>query len=230
MLYLFLGPDITRAKEKAHKTAKGCEVVRVGEGGVSIEEGLEALKAVGLFSPQIALICDRLFESGHGETFIETHRDELVLVPAPVFIIEPSLTAAQKKLFPKKTLIEEFETKNVSTSQPPNVFSLTDSFLAGDRKKSWLTYRSLIDAGIPPEEIHGVLSWAVRSTLISLRTETPEEAGLKPFVYNKSKRAGEKMGYEKVAALSRNLSSIYHRSRMGEGSLELFVENALLEG
>jgi hypothetical protein len=52
---------------------------------------------------------------------------------------------------------------------------------------------------------------------------------LKPFVYSKAKRAAERIGPEKAESLSRELVSLYHAARAGEGPLEDLLEAFLLK-
>ena len=227
MLYIFTGTDIGKAKARARELAEGYEVVVFGEGGEPIEKALGVLASHGLFVSVPALLFDRVRESEEGKHFLEEHAKILHESEALVFIIEPKLTATELKKFPSSAKKELFGVEEVTQPQP-NVFAFTDAFLLGDRKKAWIQYRTLISAGSSAEEIHGAMMWAVRSMLLSLKTSGPTEAGLKPFVYSKSKKFGEKMGIEKAEALSSSLISAYHRSRMGEGGLDLLLEDLLL--
>lgn len=226
MLYVFSG-DTKKAKEEAKKLSKKAEIVLFGEGGHLFLEAPSYLGS-GLFTKEVALIVDEPLETAEGRELLEKYGEELNKSENNVFVVISDLKVAEKKLFPRGTKFEKFESKTVKAPERPNMFAFTDAFLSGDKKKTWLGYRKLISSGISAEEIHGVLMWAIRSTLLSLKTNSAGEAGLKPFVYTKSKRAGEKLGEEKVENLSRELVAVYHRARAGEGEMELGLERMML--
>jgi hypothetical protein len=229
MLYVFTGSDTVTAKAEAKKLAQKAEMIIFGEGGEAFEQVPSYLVSRGLFTPEIALLIDRPLESVEGKALIGEYGDALQKATMPVWVITGPLTMADKKLFPKGAEFREYAPKEKKTYERPNVFGFTDAFLAGDKKKTWIGYQKLIREGVSAEEIHGALSWAVRGAFISLKTSSSSEAGLKPFVYTKSKRAGERLGEEKVAHYSRELVSVYHNARSGVGTMEQNLELFLLK-
>lgn len=228
MLYVFTGSDTARAKAEARTLAKGAEIVVFGEGGESFDRALQYSEARGLFAPKIVLLIDRPFENAEGKTLIEEGAEALHKADVSAFVITGPLSVTDKKLFPKGVDFKEFKAKGEQEYVRPNVFGFTDAFLAGDKKKTWILYQKLLSEGVAPEEIHGALMWAVRAALISAKTKSPVEAGLKPFVYTKSKRIAEKLGVSKVEQYSRDLVAAYHQARGGEGELGLNLELVLL--
>lgn len=226
MLYLFVGPDTPKAKARVRKDALG-EVVVVGDGGVSFEEAPILVSSQGLFSKRLTLLLDRPLQNAAGRALIAEHAELLHESSTDVYVVESELALADKKLFPKGVSVTEFGKK--VAEERPLPFTLADAFLAHDRKRAWIEYQKLRSAGISSEEIHGTLSWAVRSALIASKTKSPDEAGLKPFVYTKSRRAAEKLGLAQVEELSRKLVALYHRARAGEGDMALGIERLLLE-
>jgi len=229
MLYVFTGTNTAKAKAEARKLSKKAEMVMFGEGGEPFERAPSYLGSSGLFVPEVALIIDRPLETAEGKELIETHAEALHKASLSVFVIAPKLSVVEKKLFPKGVEFKEFESKGKVEYVRPNVFGFTDAFLAGNKKQMWIGYRKLLSEGVVVEEIHGALMWAVRSALISAKTKSATEAGLKPFVYTKSKRVAEKLGVEKIEQYSRELVGGYHRARMGDGNLEMNLEMLLLE-
>jgi hypothetical protein len=231
MLYIFTGSDTAAAKAEARKRSESHELVMVGEGGEPFENMMTYIGARGLFAPKVALMVDRMLETADGVTFLEQHAEALQDSDALVFLIEPDVSSSVLKnmrVVAKGLKVEEFEREGAVAEERPNVFAFTDTFMAGDKKHTWIGYRRLIESGISAEEIHGALMWAVRSALIAGKTRSVSESGLKPFVYDKSKRAAAKLGAIKVEEFSCNLVSIYHRSRAGEGEMEMLTEMLLL--
>lgn len=228
MLHILVG-DTAKAKKKAQTLSKGHEVVRFGEGGEPFESALGYLSARGLFSPKVALLFDRPLESPEGATFIEAHMKEFAAGDALTILVESSLPAALKKKIPKNASLEVFEEKHTDDTPLPSVFSLTDAFVSGDRKKTWVLYRTFIEEGVAPEEIHGALSWQVRALVLASKTNSAAESGLKPFVFTKAKRASARIPSEQAEQMSRELVSVYHRARKGEGELVDLLEMFLLK-
>ena len=226
MLHLFIGINTAAAKTRARKSVRG-EAVFFGEGAHAFETALTYLSSRGLFSENITLILDRPFETTEGKALLEAHAQALHESSVDVYVIETSLSAEQKKFFPKNATVEDFGKAEKEERLLP--FALSDAFMSGDRKNAWIEYQKLMSHGMTPEEIHGTLSWVVRSALLAAKTKSATEAGLKPFVYTKSKRVAEKHGIAHVEELSRRLVALYHSARAGEGALALLLESFLLE-
>lgn len=229
MLYVLTGSDTIKAKARALVLAKGFELVRFGDGGETFANVLGYLSSQGLFAPKVALLLDRPLDDTEGKLLLTEHAEQLAKGKALVLVIEPVLSAPTLKSLGKNATIERFEEKEKPQTPLPNVFALTDAFAAGDRKTSWMLYRRLIEAGSAPEEIHGALTWQARALVLASKSKSAEEAGLKSFVYGKAKRAGARLGEAGTVALSRELVSLIHKARSGEGGLGELLEAFLLK-
>jgi DNA polymerase III delta subunit len=229
MLYIFTGSDIRAAKAKILTLTKSHETVHFGEGAELFENALGYIGARGIFSSNIALVLDHPLDTKEGTTLFENHLGDFVESNVLIVIIQSTIPAALKKKIPKKANIESFDLPQKEELPLPSVFALTDSFIAGDRKKTWILYRKFMEEGSAPEEIHGALSWAVRSLVLAGKAKSAAEAGLKPFVYTKAKRNILRIPLEKAEELSRELVSLYHRARGGQGELEDLLEIFLLK-
>lgn len=238
MLHLFTGSDTAAAKAEARKRATGAEVVVLGEGGEPFERALGFLGALGLFSSAVALIIDRPLETPEGQELVRNYSKKFHESGVDVFIIQPETYSQvlknlgikkeeEREVFPQGVEIVEFGKKVTEERLLP--FGLSDAFMRGDRKNAWIEFRKLISAGAGIEELHGTLSWAVRSALIAAKTKSAKEAGIQPFVYTKSKRFAEKMGVPAVEEFSRRLVAVYHDARAGKADMELGVEKLILE-
>jgi len=64
--------------------------------------------------------------------------------------------------------------------------------------------------------------------VLATKTKSAEEAGMKSYPYGKAKAAAGRLGPAAAENLSRELVSLYHRSRAGEGPLEDLLEVFLL--
>ncbi len=226
MIHLLVGLDVVGAKAHARKEAVG-ELVLFGEHLESFENAPSYVSSQGLFSSEITLLLDRPLETPDGKTLIKKSAQMLHESDTAVFVVETALSVEDKKLFPKGVKTVDFGKKEAPFRPLP--FALSDAFLKNDRKNAWIEYQKLRLHGISLEEIHGTLSWGVRSTLLALKTKTPEASGMKPFVYSKSRRIGEQRGQKTIEALSRKLVAVYHQARAGKVDMGLGIEKLILE-
>lgn len=229
MLYVFTGDDTACAKQTARKRAQNSEIIFIGEDAVSYGDAPQYIGASGMFGEAPMLLVDRPFDTSDGKQFITEYGEELHKSSVSVFLITPKLSAVDKKLLPRGVKVETFEGVQATEPTRPNVFAFTDTFLSGDRKKAWIGYRSLLAAGISPEEIHGAMMWAVRSTLLAGKTTSASASGMKPFVFSKSKKVFDARGAAHMEDVSRRLVAVYHKARSGQGPLELGIEDMILE-
>lgn len=137
------------------------------------------------------------------------------------FVEEKVLKPLEKKL--KLEDSEFYKTQKVEKKTPSfNLFSLTDSLASGDKKNLWVLYQKALLAGVSPEEVVPILLWQLKTSVLALRSKTASEAGLKPFVYGKSKNGS----LEVVSKRYEDLLSIYHDARRGKNlkdGLEKFI-------
>lgn len=229
MLYILTGSDVKKVQARMAALVKGHEIVRFGEGGEAFSEVLSRIGARGLFSPKIALVLERPLDTAEGKALLVEHAKDFAEAEMPIVVIEPMLDAVTKKAVAKHTEMEEFDLKGKAETPAPSVFALTDAFASGDRKGAWILYRRLIENGSAAEEVHGALSWQARALVLASKTKSAAEAGLKPFVYSKAKRASTRLGEEGAESLSRELVHLLHDSRMGKGNLEDLLEVFLLK-
>ena len=229
MLLIFSGTDVARAKAEALTRARGREVVRVGEGGAPFSALAEYLAQRGLFQPKVALIVDRPLETAESK--------ELFLALAPlcaqsetlVIAIEPHLDAVSSKKLDGYGERETFDLPIKVEPELPSSFTLIDALQSGDRKRAWIVYRQLIDAGVSAEEIHGALAWSARAVVLAALTKTAVEAQMKPYPYGKAKAIATKIGAARAIARSEELVTLYHEARRGIGTLENMLEAYILK-
>lgn len=227
MLYVLIGDDFQKIKKRIAEIAKGCDIIRFGEGAEALSGAPATLDARGIFASKIALYLDKPFETVEGKDFFLSHAKAFANSEMPVIATTLSLDAESKKKIPKNASVETFEIKSTPV-EVGSTFALADAYLKGDRKQMWVLYRKFIEAGVSAEEIHGILSWQIRALVLTSKTSSAIEAGLKPFVYAKAKTALSRISIN-PEAVSRELVSIYHQARHGQGSLENLLEMFLLK-
>ena len=232
MIYFFHGTDAARAKQKIRKLtdallSKKPDAVYFYFDDQTLDSNfLEGIyKSTGLFSEHHIIVLDRVFYVLESKETIENMRDS-----EHVFILFEDTPQKEDLRYLQKNSekSEEFnEQKLDKKDSRKNLFALTDAVCSGDKKISWMLYRELIDSGTSAEEIQPMLFWQLKTMLMVSESKNAGEAGLKPFVFTKSRKGIEKHGKEKVRELSRKIVNALYDSRQGK-NLENELEKVLL--
>lgn len=110
-----------------------------------------------------------------------------------------------------------------------NMFSLSDAFGRRDRKQLWVLYQKALNEDVRPEEVHGIFFWQAKSMTLAQSTNSPEEANMKSFPYNKAKGFSKNFSGEELNSTLTKLVSIYHDSRRGIHDFDIALERFVLE-
>lgn len=109
-----------------------------------------------------------------------------------------------------------------------NIFALTDSIGARNKKDAWVLYQKALASGMVAEEIFWKITWYTKTLLTALRTKTAEEAGMKAYPYSKAKASLRNFKEGEIEKLSESLVVGYHQARRGEGEIDALIEKMLL--
>jgi len=143
--------------------------------------------------------------------------------------VEGALDTKTKKLFEVSAeKVWECESGKEITKEVFNTFALTDALLARNRGKAWVLYEEAKRKGVTPEEVHGVLWWQLKTMLLVSKTQSATEAGVKPFVYSKTKKGLVHFAQKEVEGLVQKLLDTYTQSRKGKIELSIGLEQFLL--
>lgn len=144
-----------------------------------------------------------------------------------VLVIEEKLLKADIEFYKKYTK-DITPCELVKKGSPvKSFFTLSDAIVARDKKKVWSEYRKAIDANATEEELAGLMFWALKNVLLVLSGATVTEAGLHPFVYQKTK--ANMSAWNKIDlhnALKALTETVHDSRRFGfdaEVSLEQFI-------
>lgn len=141
-----------------------------------------------------------------------------------VCMYNKSLTVQQKKLVAGIELVSCLSSKK---SDPEfNTFALTDALVARDKKNLWVLYQKARKQGVSEQEIVPILVWQLKTMVLVAKTSV-SESGLKPFVYNKTKKSLEKYSLSEIENLYTQFVSMYHGARRGS-VLHTDLERAIL--
>jgi hypothetical protein len=108
-----------------------------------------------------------------------------------------------------------------------NIFSLADALGERDRKKLWVLFQFALRQDISSEELAGVFFWQLKSMVVSRETKNANEAGVSPYVFQKSKRYNKNFSPEEELRMASKIVVLYHNAHRGlvdfEKGLEKFI-------
>ncbi len=239
MLYLYHG-DIQQAKDKVRRTIHALTqknpdalVVRVDAETFVHTSPVELLGSQGLFKSAYIIVVQGVLSEGNAETkracydavphFAESEH--------VVFMVEAALAAADiKKITPHttKSVVCTPRAQQKEASTFFNVFALSDALMVRDKKKLWRTIVSAHQQGIPCEEMHGVLFWAVKNLLIAHSASTATAAGMKAYPFQKARAALKHFSYDELTNMAHTLAQMPQRARGQNIPLHIYVERFAL--
>lgn len=231
MLYVFFGKDEVKVRERALAHIKKMAGPDAKATKVTAEEYAEGLlsdlaQGTSLFGGEEVILLDT---PSSDDLFAEAvERDIEILKDSTnhFVIIERNLLVAPKKLYGKYAEVME-EIASVMEERPNN-FALTDAFLDRDKKRLWLLLSEARARSESNEALVGLLFWQIKILRLVDRTSGPEEAGQKPFVYQKAKRALAKFKKGEIDRFSRELLELYHEGHQGKVDMGLALERWVL--
>lgn len=221
MLAVYFGNDTTAVRTAALRAAGTSHTTYEPD---TYEAGMlaNAVEGVSLFGGPEVFLLDTPSEKGDFAIDSERLLAEMASSAHRFIIIEKALLAPAKKKFGKHTdILEEFSKKAPERFNP---FTLTDALINRDKKNLWLLLQQARAAGLSDEELIGSLWWQLKTMRLVALTGSAEEAGMKDYPYNKTKRALGKYSSAETIALMTSLLAIYHQGHAGETDLSVALE------
>jgi DNA polymerase III delta subunit len=239
MIYLLYGSDTDKARAKLHdlvgslvKKKPDASHERLNDETFSADKLEELMGGMGLFSQKAIIEMINVFRNKDAkETVLENIKD--IGKSDNIFVfLEGELNKTDLAKFEKNSeKIQEFElkTKGEVKKEEFKIFSLTDAFGRRDKKMLWVLYTKAKMHDIAAEEIHGILFWQVKAVVQAAAAGSAKEAGLNPFVYQKSKAILQKYSLDEIKGISSKLVSMYHNARRGIHDFDVALEKFILE-
>lgn len=231
MLYAFFGTDTLKVRKEAlaflaDRTKDGGEVVTFTTQNFDGSTLIGAAGSTSLFGGTPCYLLDTPSESADVFTFVFEELETLAVSVNTFVIIEAGLLAADKKVLTKyATEMSEYVR---APGKAFNVFSLTDALARRDKRALWVLLMEAKREGFSEEEIIGTLFWQMKSLRLAARAGSAEEAGMKPFVYTKSRGALIKFKEGEIDAKARELVSLYHDGHRGVRDISIALEKWIL--
>lgn len=182
-------------------------------------------------SPQVSLLKDshNLFNEKHlilvSEVIFEDFSKDIgAYVASPHYFVfcVSSLSSLDKKKLEHVTIIDCVSLKKTKEF---NLFDISDAFISKNKKELWVLYQKSLREGVVPQKIISVLLWQIRVLYIVSQKEE-KEAGLKPFVVTKAKKALNSFSSQDLEQYMKELVSMYHDAKRGidlSNSFERFI-------
>jgi DNA polymerase III delta subunit len=194
MKYLIYGEDNIERQKEVDKIIdsflkKGLSILKMSDASFEEVGFLNEINSTDLFGDKKVLVLTHCLSTKDIKEFLEEKKKDIEETTTPIIFVESKFL---KKDFPsfKKAFekISEHKAKIVSSEKRFNTFGLVDAIISGDKKNSWLLFRGAIQENISVEEIINLLFWQYKTLLLVSSGGSAETLGMKPFVYNKSKK------------------------------------------
>lgn len=231
MLFTFYGTDIAHVRTAALKKlaelrGESGEAVTLPSDESSLSMLKDALGATSLFGGGGIYLLDTPSES---EVFFES---VLALMPEmnassnTFVLIEGSLKAGEIKKVEKDST--KAEKHDAGPKKEFNVFGMSDALASRDKKTLWILLQDAWRDGRTTEELIGTLFWQMKVLRLAEVAKSAEEAGQKPFVFDKAKRALKNFKPGEISSLSRSLVLLYHEGHGGTRNIDHALESWVL--
>ena len=193
MLYVFCG-DRFAARERSRAFVAACqkkrsaaEYIYLSSSGLS-QSLEELLVGQGLFEKKYIVFCDELLGDSSGGHLLG-HPSRYHESPHMFIVFEPSLSPSlEKQLSGVGAVVQRFaEKKDEGDSRA--LFGFTDVFCRGVPEKTLASFFSLVRRGESPSSLLTILLWQIRMLALVSSSSSASEAGVKPFVFSKTKKA-----------------------------------------
>ncbi len=169
----------------------------------------EAVFSQGLFGKSL-ILCFGLLADEDREKVIFRKLKTAGSVSNDIIFFEISLRKKTEEWLTKqKARVDRYDGKDKKTKNNGAAFSVADAVRIRDKKKAWLMLVSVLEQGIPPEQIHGAIRWQLKDLCL-------RDFGGGAYTKND------------LRALSSKLFRIYHDSHRGGLPLDLALEKFVL--
>jgi DNA polymerase III delta subunit len=226
MLFSYFGSDWKAVRAEKEKKISALREKGMTPTTLTEREGVDALReavsATSLFGARELYVLDTPSE--------EADFFEMVLDMLPAFresqntfiLREGSLTKTRADRVMKEST--EYAHHDARGEKEFNIFGLTDALLRRDRKSLWVELVRAREAGKSSEDMIGTLWWQLKVLRLIARSESVHETGLKPFVYEKGRRALREYTRDDIERLSQELLLLYHRGHGGRENIDHALE------
>ena len=188
----------------------------------------EWLSGHSLFTPKYIVQLSRLLEDAEvGKSALKKLKDFQSCDHVFIWIEGDVKKKDLEKIEKVAERVQNFEEIKKSAPRDTDLFDVANAIGERNTKKLWLLCVEKMKK-YSPEEVHGTLWWQVKSMAIAVKAKDAKESGLKPFVYNKSKKYAQNYSPEELENLLDAFYTSYHNARAGGLDMETGLEKICL--
>lgn len=198
MLYIYCG-ERYGAREYARAFADGCKKKSPNSEYIYFSSGFteetldDLLRRQGLFESKYIVFCNEVLSDSVCAKCIIENTKSYIDSQHMFIIFEPGLSTENEKYLTKKgAVIKKFH-KKIKQEGSHDIFSFVNVFLNQNKQKTLGAFYKLLLKNESAENVLNIMLWQVRMLVLVSKTKNAEEAGVKPFVYTKSKKALDKI-------------------------------------
>jgi hypothetical protein len=252
MIYLFYGDDNIKARGQALRTVEAGKKKHKDAGFFKLtpenfsENKLdELIGSQGLFCSAFIVLADNLCEEKEISEVLLKKLKEVKVSPNFFVFLEGKLNKKELETFKKNAdKVEEFAKPTRKLSKKEELaekgekidfFEFSNALGERNKKLLWTLYQDALAESVQSEEVHGIFFWQVKSMLSALKSAGATEAGLNPYVFNKSKSYARNYcssaaeAEKKLKEMSSKLFKMYHLAHRGELDFAVALERFILE-
>jgi DNA polymerase III delta subunit len=222
MLYVYHGQDVPKSLEKARALINSLRAKRPDASYIEADADAwsnsvieENVGGQGLFSNKYIIFLNRVTENADAKEVLPDFI-QIMNESSNIFILlEGKLNADLKRAVEKhaERVVETGEEagskkQEAGKKEEFNIFALADAVGSRNALKSWGMYRQAIDNGQETEPIVGMIFWKIKSMIVAKNTRSYSE--------------------KELAALLKDLITVYHDGHRGIVDMELGIEKRLL--
>lgn len=225
MLYLFHGNDNEKLRKAAANVIGSAECIKLDDETFTSVRMEELIASRGLFEDKLIITLNNISQNPDALDFLKKNAKKIALSPNIFVFLENTPPVPFLKLLEKHAQKTFKYNAPILKESKFSIFSLADAFGARDKKKSWILLQKAYAAEIPPEQIHGMLFWQIK-TIYSVKQSA--QLQLKPFVLNKARAFGKKYTLDELSGIMARLLDAYHAREHGGPELDISLEKLIL--
>lgn len=244
MIYLIYGTDRDKARKKAwsiidsliakHKDASFIKLTEQDE--VSQSRINELTSGQALFFNKFIVLMQEVFLNDESKESITKNLKDISSSENIFILLEEKIDAKTlKKIESVGGKCQEFEKSDMTKKEKLaqigekiDFFEFTDTLGSRNKKKLWHLFQDALIEQVPAEEVHGIFFWEIKSMLLTLKCKDAQEAGMKPYPFQKTKEHAKKYTLDELISMSENLASMYHEAHRGNTDLYIELEKFIL--
>lgn len=178
-----------------------------------------------LFGGAYLVLCYRVSEHKEYKSTLYDLVPTLASSPNHFLLYEENLDAKTAALIAKEGTLYTISAQRKKVSYNP--FDLSGALASRDRRAAWVELQRARRSGLSDEDLLRPLIWQVKAMLLASMVPLGE-SGLKPSVYERSRRAATRYTHQELLDLSLSLATLQPLVVAGKVELESALESLVL--